>query len=106
MLCWPRRNKTRIRLLCGAPTSFIKLFAARRVNLLFALTSEIGLATNTGEIRYLVTLLNSGDPTTLLSGTPHASAQGADVHVGNACRLQIPSANAVATIGGICSADL
>jgi hypothetical protein len=51
----------------------------RRVNLLSALTSEIRRATNTGEIRHFTTLLNSGDPATLLPGTRHAPLKGVDV---------------------------
>jgi hypothetical protein len=51
----------------------------RRVDLSSVLTSEIRHATNTGEIRHLTTLLNSGDPATLLPGTRHASVRSADV---------------------------
>ena len=52
---------------------------ARRVNPLFALTSETRHATNTGQIRHLTTFLNSGDFATLLPGTRHASVSSADV---------------------------
>jgi hypothetical protein len=52
----------------------------RRDNLLSALTSYIRRATDTGEICHFATLLNSGDPTTLLPGTRHASAESVFAH--------------------------
>jgi hypothetical protein len=52
---------------------------ARHVNLLSALTSEIRHETSDAEIGHFVTLLNSGDPATLLLGTRHAPAKSADV---------------------------
>jgi hypothetical protein len=52
---------------------------ARRVNLLFALTSEIRHATNTGQTRRFTTLLNSREPAKLLPGTRHAPVKNVDV---------------------------
>jgi hypothetical protein len=48
---------------------------ARHVNLLFALTSEIRRATNTGETCHFATPLNSGHTATLLPGTRHAPVE-------------------------------
>src|SRR5579864_3687617 len=50
-----------------------------RVDLYSVLTSEIRRATNTREICNCATLLNSGDPATLLPGTRHAPVKSVDV---------------------------
>jgi XFP N-terminal domain len=52
---------------------------ARHVNLLSALTSKTRHATKSGEVRHFATLLNSGDPATLLPGTSHAPVKSVDV---------------------------
>jgi hypothetical protein len=54
---------------------------SRRVNLLSALTSETRHATNTGDIRNYITLLNSGDAVALLPGTRHAQLKTVGLYV-------------------------
>jgi hypothetical protein len=56
----------------------------RHVNLFSALTSETRHATNTCEIHHFTTLLNSGDPATLLPGTRHALVKSVGAHVQSA----------------------
>ena len=47
--------------------------------MLSALTSKTRHATKSGEVRHFATLLNSGDPATLLPGTSHAPVKSVDV---------------------------
>jgi hypothetical protein len=54
---------------------------SRRVSLFSALTSETRHATNTGDIRNYITLLNSGDAAALLPGTRHAQLKTVGLYV-------------------------
>jgi hypothetical protein len=77
----PRAFRTRVFPVCLNLSDEMRdgIALARHVNLLSALTSKTRHATKSGEVRHFATLLNSGDPATLLPGTPHAPVKSVDV---------------------------